>query len=95
MTSTPSADDAKMWFEAEIDRDLAVLFQRIVLIHAHIGRTRRAELVTRLESAIPGPAPRIGIARADSRLTAISRRVEPDSRRQDARPCRPGGVLST
>ena len=48
------------WFEVKIDPDLARVFQRIVNVHSRIGREKRAELITRLEAAIPGPRLRLG-----------------------------------
>ena len=46
--------NAETWFEVRIDRDLALLFQRIVNVHSRIGQARRAELRARLAAAIPG-----------------------------------------
>ncbi len=45
------------WFEIKIDRDLALLLQRIVNAHSRTGRVKQAELRARIQAAIPAPEP--------------------------------------
>jgi hypothetical protein len=52
-----AAAGEETWFEVKIDRELALLFQRIVNVHSRIGRARRKELLARLALAIGDPEP--------------------------------------
>jgi hypothetical protein len=45
--------NTETWFEVKVNRDLALLLQRIVNVHTRIGRARQAGLRARIAAAIP------------------------------------------
>lgn len=55
---------SEIWFEAKLDRDLALLFARIQQVHSRIGKARRAALLGRLGEAIADPAPEEAVQEA-------------------------------
>lgn len=52
----PLAAAREIWFEALLDRDLALLFARVQNVHSRIGKAKRAALLARLAAAIPESA---------------------------------------